>query len=111
MKAAQVEYTTNAVRTTTVTTGSTHQVSWRRVGLSGPPRAPEMATGVVLALAPPPVPPVASSTVVVTRTSSAGHSSAWPAGWLAGWPLSPRDTSLLPNVCTRIHTFGEGTPS
>ena len=40
---------TKAVRTTTVTTGSTHQVSLRRVGWSGPPRAVPMATGVAVA--------------------------------------------------------------
>ena len=51
---------TKAVRIATVTTGSTHQLSLRRVGTSGPPRGAPMTTGVV----------VAFSTVVVTRTSS-----------------------------------------
>ena len=51
---------TKASRIAAVIAGSTHQLSLRRVGTSGPPRGAPITTGVVVAL----------STVVVTRTSS-----------------------------------------
>src|SRR5450756_44156 len=60
----------NAVRIVTVTTGSIHQRSLRRVGLSGPPLVPPMATGV----------PGASSTVVVTSDLLSAHTGGpWRA--------------------------------
>src|SRR6516162_8993881 len=60
---------TNAVRMVTVTTGSTHQLSLRRVDTLGPPRSPPMATGVVVGL----------SAVVVTILTAFVIYSTWSA--------------------------------